>query len=429
MRMQRCPHCGSENSAKRNTCYHCQQPLGGGGAESPRPAASRWEAIEPLGRPPAERPQAEGAASGRPAPQSASPGGGSGRSYMPTFRQPLRHIRSMGIFFREFHILTGSGIALSSACRELSRRAPANLRGLASEMQAAVERGEPIHTVMEQHRDLFYPWHIGVLRAAQAGGYLPEAFEQIAHAYEVEWETRSALLARLFFYGVFGLPLVLTAIPLILMLNQPIPRDGWTWDLETQVALHYARTVSLPIVIGLVALILVWQALSATAWFQGLLQRAVLRVPMVGRVARTAALDRYLATLGLLLRGGVPVARAAEDAAYAAGNVALTARLLAVVAEVRSGTPLVQALATTRAFDRDTVNMAATGEVSGSLPDMLARAAGYYREENETKRRMLLRAAGIVLGVLWICLAGGVFLMGVRVYFNYAFRVMDWMLQ
>jgi type II secretory pathway component PulF len=296
-------------------------------------------------------------------------------------------------------------------------------------MAAVAEAGDPIGAVMAQHQDLFYAWHIGLVGAAQAGGYLPEAFDQIAHAYEVEWQTRSALLSRLYFYLVFGLPPVLIVIPLILMLNEPIPKEGWTPQTVYITTAHYFRTVSLVVVVALAALALIWQALSSTAWFQRVLQRVVIRIPVVGRVARTAALDRYLATLGLLLRGGIPVAEAAEEAASAAGNAALAPRLMQVGGAVREGVALAIALESTRAFDRDTLNLAATGETSGSLPEMLSRAAGYYREEHEAKRKWLLRAAGVAFVVFWLCLVGAIAAFGLKVYFDFAFRTFDWMME
>jgi general secretion pathway protein F len=348
---------------------------------------------------------------------------------MPTFRRPLLHIRRMGTFFRHLHELTRAGISIASACDQLSHRAPGRLRGLAAEMAAEAAAGQSISAVMERHPDLFYPWHIGLVRAAQAGGYLPEAFEQIALAYEAEWETRSALLWRLFFYLIFVLPLVLIVIPLILMLRQPIPREGWTFPQLLGVALHYLRIVSLPILIGLLALFLIGQAITATAWFQGLQQRLLLRLPVIGRVARATALDRYLATLGLLIRGGLPVAEAGEQAAQAAGNAALTPQLMQAAAAVREGVPLSQALESSGAFDRDTLHMAATGEVSGTLPEMLARAAGYYREEHSAKRRLLVRIGGIAFGVFWLIVIGALGIWGALSYFDFMFRGLDWMTQ
>ena len=431
MRMQNCPHCGAANSVRRTTCYHCQRPLEPAQEEQTETtAASRWEMIETQRGRPRERPvrPAQETVS---APKRSTPAAAKRRppGYLPPVRSALRHVRRMGLFFHELHTITRSGIAVAPACRELAVRAPARLRGLAGEMAEAAEEGRPVSSVMERHRTLFYPWHVGIVRAAEAGGFLPEAFEQIAHAYEIEWETRAALRLRLFVYLFLGLPAALLVAPVILMLRQPIPQEGWNPQLVLEALARHLRTVSLPIALGIAAATVVWQMLGATAWFQGVQQRMVLLLPVVGRLARATALDRYLATLGLMLRGGLPVAQAAEEAALAAGNVKLTPKLLEVVPSLREGVPLSQALAATRILDSDTLNMAVTGEASGSLPDMLARAAGYYREENEARRRILLRVAGITIGVLWLCAAGAIFLMGLRAYFDFAFRVGDWMME
>ncbi len=60
---------------------------------------------------------------------------------------------------------------------------------------------------------------------------------------------------------------------------------------------------------------------------------------------------------------------------------------------------------------------------------MLTQAADYYRRENESKRRLLLRAAGIAIGVLWLSLAGAILIVGYLTYFDFLFRAGDklWM--
>jgi hypothetical protein len=42
---------------------------------------------------------------------------------------------------------------------------------------------------------------------------------------------------------------------------------------------------------------------------------------------------------------------------------------------------------------------------------------------------MLLRAAGVAFGVFWLCLVGAIAAIGLKVYFDFAFRVMDWMME
>ncbi len=463
MRMRQCPHCGAQNSVKRVTCYQCQQPLEGvdsatfasgkdeqSTGATPGPA-SRWEALEPVrgqarrrghigaGAPEVAMPTAPASVEPPPVvPISSAPlktakqqvaGEGASRRYIPTPRSALKHVRTMGVFFREIYTLTKAGISIGPACRELERRAPRQLRELAREMASAAESGRPVSTAMESRASLFYPWHLGVIRAAEVGGFLPEAFEQIARAYETEWETRAALRMRLFIYTGLGLPAILVTLPLIMTIAQPIPHEGWTPELVLATVGRYFRIISLPIALGLLVLTMVWQILQATAWFQGVQQRAVIRLPVVGRVARAASLDRYLATLGLMLRGGLPIAQAAEEAAMAAGNAALSPKLLALIPALRRGEPLSSLLIGTRMFDADTMNMAATGEVSGTLPDMLARAAGYYREDGESKRRLLIRASQVLVGMLWLAAIGVLIAISINIYFSFAFRFGDWMME
>lgn len=429
MRMQSCPHCGADNSIRRERCYQCQRPLA---PVTPRPqaperpaAASRWEALEPLreGRRPAR------GADSSPGPSAPAPTARSPRRSAPVLRQGLTHVRHMTIFFRELHMMLRAGAPAAQACRELSLRAPAGLRPVAREMAEAAAQGERVSGVMQRHRGLFQPWHIGVMRAAEAGGFLPDAIEQIALAYETEWETRSALRLRLFFALFFGLPAILLVLPSIMALREPIPEQGWDIQLMLKTIWSYLARVSLPIGAGVVGLVVIWQALSAFTWFQVLQQRLVVRLPIVGRLARAAALERYTAALGLLLRGGLSPGEAAEEAAMAAGNIELTPVLMQVAPAVREGVPLARALAETRAFDQDTLSLAATGETAGSLPEMLARAAGYYRLENEVRRKTLLRVAGVAIGLIWMCAAGAVFLLGVRTYFDFVFRAAEWMFE
>ncbi len=341
-------------------------------------------------------------------------------------RRPLSYVRRMGVFFRQLHSLTKAGFPIGQACRQLERTAPRGLRGVTREMAAAAEAGRPVSSVMEKHRALFYPWHIGLISAAEAGGFLPEALDQIASGYEAEWETRSATLWPLVLYTCLAVPGIIITIPAIKLLSAPIPEQGWTPQSEVQMLLYYFRTISLPILLGLAAAAIVWFILGGAPWFQAWQQRMVVRLPLVGRVARGAALERYLSSLALLLRAGVSVGEAAEHAAMAAGNAALTPRLLAVVPSLRAGVTLTSALTGARLLDEDTLSMLATGETAGELPEMLSRAATYYREDNRNRRKTLIRMAQVGIVTVYASFAAILFFKMALAYFNFAFKVSDW---
>ena len=444
MRMQKCPQCGADNSIKRTTCYQCGREFtshvvarSSGAKSSPKPAAnSRWEAIEPVKRPTAARPLSGAISSPvvrAPAPTSAAPEAESQprprRHPFVAPRSSIKHVRQMAMFYRELHSLIKAGITVATACRELEFRVPPRFRSLARDMGAAAEGGKPISSVLEDYRELIYPWHLGVFRAAESAGSLPEAMDQIAAAYELEWQTRAEIGWRVFLYTFIGLPMVLCVIPSILMMNQPYPKDGWTIQYSIQLVRHFFLTVSLPIGAGLLVLFITWRLISGTAWCQALQHRAVLLIPIVGGVSKIGALGRYLSTLAMLLKAGVPLSDSVEEAAMAAGNAGLTPRLLQVAPKVQAGVPLAQALQETRVFDGDTLRLAGTGEMTGSLPEMLGRAAQYCREKYDGKRRVLMKVAGVAITVAFGIVVGILVIWTALSYFDAMFRGLEWMEQ
>ncbi len=442
MLLRECPHCGASNSDKRTVCYRCQRPLVSGPAapdapadrETPPPrAASRWQALE--------IPREHGARVVRIKPKPASPQSESTPAtaaptvpvrpagFVPRGRSSIRHVRRMAIFYRQFQTLVRAGINLVNACHELESKAPWQFRGVAREMAGAAEAGKPISTVLEHHRSIIYPWHLGVIRAAELAGMLPDALEQIAHAYEVEWKTRAEISVRLFFYSAFVVPALLINIPVIKFLSAPFPKEGWTPQTAIARMVHDFMTTSVPIGVGIVVVVIGWQLLGAVPWFQAFQQRLVMAIPLIGRVSKLGALERYLSTLGMLLQGGVPVTDATEHAAMAAGNAVLTPRLLRVSKAVQQGQPLAQALVDVRAFDMETLQLASTGEFAGSMPEMLSRASGYYRERHEAARRNLLRVLMVACSVFFGILVGMMLIKGALAYFDYMFRGLDWMME
>ena len=441
--MQRCPHCGAENSAKRTTCYSCEKDLGSRviarrgetSRNSRAPVASRWQVIEPVTQKPPPRPlpdsitrslEPQGALDA-PGPQARLPQAAPGARPAPTprSRNSMRHVRRMGLFYRQLHALVHSGINLASACREVELRAPTGFRGLAREMAAAAEAGRPISSVLEQHPSLIYPWHLGVLRAAEAAGSLPDALDQIATAYETEWETRAHVSLQMFIYCYLGVPLVLLIIPLFAVLQLPIPKDFWNPESFLHAYLQMAARITLPIAVAIVGFLLTWRVLSVVPWFQAVQQRLVLGIPLVGRLSRVAASERYLSTLAMSLQAGVSLTDSTTEAARAAGNPALTPRLLQVAPKVQAGVPLAQALTDARLFDGDTLRLAGTGEMTGTLPAMLDKAAEYVREQHVRQRKMLMRLVGVGMTLLFGVVVCYIVVWGARTYFDVLFRAAE----
>jgi general secretion pathway protein F len=131
---------------------------------------------------------------------------------------------------------------------------------------------------------------------------------------------------------------------------------------------------------------------------------AVLRLPLLGRLARGYNAARFGGTLAMLASAGVPILKALQAAAETLGNRAMRADALDALVQVREGAPLASALAAKKRFPGLLAMFARLGEQTGQLPAMLQRASNQMSAE--VQRRAL--AAATLLEPLLIVGMGGV---------------------
>jgi general secretion pathway protein F len=111
-----------------------------------------------------------------------------------------------------------------------------------------------------------------------------------------------------------------------------------------------------------------------------LVDRLILRLP--GNILQSLYYSRFARTLGFLLEGGLPMLRALDLAAKSMGNRELEASVRDAERRVAEGQSLSSTL---EGFPPVFVQLIATGEKSGRLPETLKRAADSYEEEFNRK--------------------------------------------
>ena len=108
--------------------------------------------------------------------------------------------------------------------------------------------------------------------------------------------------------------------------------------------------------------------------------RAITRIPAVGRQLKIYQLARLYRTIGMLLRGGLPVVTAFE---MTRGLLAASSqpRLAAATRAVREGQSLTDSLAAQELTTPVAERMLRVGERSGNMGEMMERIAAFYDEE------------------------------------------------
>ena len=316
------------------------------------------------------------------------------------------------VWTRQLAGLVGAGLPLERALTSLADEADAPAqRDLVAHLRAEVNAGSPFARALASAPREFDEVYRAVVAAGEQSGALGAVLERLADDLEERQALRSKLLAAALYPAIVSL---IAFVIVIFLVTYVVPQVAGVFTSNKR-ALPWLTTAML----GLSAFVRQWGwavALAAVAsgaallWalrgeaFRQRFDAAVLRLPLIGRVARGYNAARFAGTLAMLANAGVPILKALQAAAETLANRALRADALAALVQVREGAPLASALAAKKRFPGLLAMFARLGEQTGQLPQMLDRAA---RQLNgEVQRRAM--ALATILEPLLIVVMGAV---------------------
>ncbi|MCW8125638.1 type II secretion system F family protein [Microbulbifer halophilus] len=148
--------------------------------------------------------------------------------------------------------------------------------------------------------------------------------------------------------------------------------------------------------------------------------RLMLRVPVLGVITYNSIAARFARTMSTTFAAGVPLIDALKSVAGATGNSVYEEATLKIRDSVATGIPLNAAMRQSGLYPTMLVQMAAIGEESGSLDEMLAKAADFYEEavdnlvDNLTTllEPMIMAVLGVLVGGLMVAMYLPIFNLG-----------------
>lgn len=154
--------------------------------------------------------------------------------------------------------------------------------------------------------------------------------------------------------------------------------------------------------------------------FRDTIDRAILKAPIVGAIVYKSAVARYARTLSTTFAAGVPLVEALDSVSGATGNVVFKSAVAKIKQDVSSGMQLNFSMRTTTVFPSMAIQMAAIGEESGSLDDMLGKVAGFYEDEVDNAvdnlttlmEPMIMAVLGVLVGGLIVAMYLPIFQLG-----------------
>ena len=114
---------------------------------------------------------------------------------------------------------------------------------------------------------------------------------------------------------------------------------------------------------------------------QELLDRTMLRLPVIGQILHQSAIARFARTLALTFKAGVPLVEALDICAGATGSVVYNKAIMKIRDDVAVGYQLNMAMNQVGIFPHMVTQMTSIGEEAGALDTMLFKVADYYEQE------------------------------------------------
>jgi type II secretory pathway component PulF len=254
-----------------------------------------------------------------------------------------------------------------------------SLRQVLREIGEGVRDGHPFSSLMERYPRLFTRGDIGMVRAAEVGGFLPEALESLAVQHEQDDNTRRRLRIWVWFFHSNVITLLIL-VSLAFFFKAAISA-GFDAVAGVRAVGRACMTISLPL------LVLYFGAM--TAFYFGRRDpklayrwhKILLRLPVVSKINYLRCNAVFTRTLQQLYHAGVIPATAWETASGAVPNLYLAERCYAGQPVVEGTGRLSLAMQQVGLLDLSDIGMVATGESTGEVPQALRYLADRYEEE------------------------------------------------
>jgi len=310
--------------------------------------------------------------------------------------QPLfggkRRITSgdIAVLSRQLATMMAAGVPLVQSFDIVGRghENPA-MQDLVLDIKSDIESGTAMAAALGKHPDYFDDLVCNLVAAGEQAGVLDVLLDKIA-TYKEKTESIKGKIKKAMFYpaAVIAVAIGVTVIIMLFVIPQfKALFSSFGADLPAFTLLvigisDFMREFWWALLFALGAVIFgIGKLYQKSRKFRELLDRLVLKLPVIGPIMHKAAVARFARTLATMFAAGVPLVEALESVAGATGNIVYGNAVRKMREDVATGQSLQLTMRQCNLFPHMVIQMTAIGEESGSLDQMLSKVADFFEEE------------------------------------------------
>lgn len=320
------------------------------------------------------------------------------------------------LFTGQLATMLGGGLHLVRILSALAtEQTNKHFKKVLEEVRSTVTAGSSFADALGQHPHVFSRLYVSIVRAGEVSGALPLVLDTLTGYLEKTAQLRRKVIGAIAYPSVI-LTVALSILFIMVVKIVPIfegvyARAGARLPAPTRLLIAISGTVreyTLFSILGTILIVAVVYVLIQSETGRRQFDRLKLSMPLFGTLIRKAVIARTCRTLSVLLSSGIPLVEAMETVARVAGNKVIEEALADATQRMRDGGTIAEALRQTGQMPGLVVQLVATGEESGTLPAMLAKAALYYEQQVDNAVATLSTLIEPIMIVVMGAIAGAV---------------------
>jgi type IV pilus assembly protein PilC len=297
--------------------------------------------------------------------------------------------KNLAVFTRQFSVMIDAGLPLVQCLDILGNQEDHKyFAQVILATRTEVEGGKSLAEAMKSHPKVFDSLFCNMIAAGEAGGILDTILKRLATYIEKAVKLKSQVKSAMI-YPIAVITIACVVIGVILWKVIPtfaalFAGLGAELPLPTRIVIALSNNLIrfMPfIIIAMGASGWGFRSYYATENGRRVIDRLILKMPILGPIMRKIAVARFCRTLSTLMSSGVPILDGLDITAKTSGNAIIEDAILTTRKSIERGETIAAPLKETGVFPGMVVQMIGVGEATGALDTMLGKIADFYEEE------------------------------------------------
>ena len=325
------------------------------------------------------------------------------------------------VFTRQLATMMKAGLPLMQAFEIVARgHSNPSMTEMLMQVRSDVEQGSALGKSFSKYPKYFDRFYCNLVSAGESGGVLESLLDKLA-VYKEKTQAIKKKVKTALTYPIAIIVVAIALIFIMMMFVLPAFKEvyanmGAELPSLTQLVMSLSDLFVdygwIMIILLIVSAFGLYKLHEKSPTFQKRIDALILRLPVFGTIVRKATIARWARTTSTLFAAGVPLVEVLDSVAGASGNILYEEATQDIRAKVTQGLSLTSSMQSTDMFPNMVIQMAAIGEESGSLDDMLNKAAEFYEDEvdnyvsrlSHLMEPIIMVVLGSLIGILLIAM-------------------------